>query len=521
MKLQQLIYRSPITRVVPADRNICAAAVCISLLLSLWASFSDGIINLDGILYVSVAERLAHGDLSGAAQLYNWFFYPLCIAGVSKVFGLAFDVSAYLLTALFSALLTYAFISCVRILGGTGKVLLWAAFVIVFHPVFMEARSEIIRDHGYWSFYLLSVLFFLRFYEKATLRNAFWWGINMVVATLFRIEGLLFLLMLPMVLLFQRGLPWSRRRSFFVKSYLVNLLLLLVIFVFKIADPSLNILEHGRLGDALFLGEKFYAALTGGLAGKAEILEKWVLFPYSEKYAMPALVMIPFMILADKLLGTMTLLYAGFLAWHPLRYVRSLKREFVPVLVWLVFLNFSLLIIFLFADYFIQKRFVFPLGMILLLPLPFILDRHFEIWKAAKQNSFKTSWLVYLFVFILLLQSLDGLVTVPGHSKYFIKDAGLWLKDNIPAQASLYTNNPKIYYYSGHMSGYWENRPARIKLSLELLKEKPWQDKTYIALWKTRHCIQTDNEISASIGSQPIKTFSNGRQEKVLIYTSR
>ncbi|MBN2808899.1 MAG: hypothetical protein JXR80_05335 [Deltaproteobacteria bacterium] len=521
MRLRNFICRDGFWNSGSTDNNICAAAVALSVLFSLWVSFYGGIINLDGILYVSVAERLAHGDLNGASRLYNWFFYSLCIAGVSKVSGLALETSAYLLTAFFSALLTCAFLACVRVLGGDRKTLLWAAFVIVLHPVFMSARSEIIRDHGYWSFYLFSILFFLRFYEKQTWCQALLWGGSMVLATLFRIEGLLFLLLLPTVFLFRGEFVWSRRISCFIRAHMVSLFLLLIVAVIKISDPSFDLLQHGRLGDAFVWGEKLYFAFTGGLAGKAAVLEKLVLNPYSEKYAMPVLVMIPFMILAHKLVLTLTPLYTCLLAWHPLRSARFLNRVQVPVLVWLALLNVVMLIAILFADYFMPRRFVFPLGLILLLPLPFILNRHFTRWSAAKRNSVKIGWLIYPVFMVLLLQSLDGLVTMPGSSSSYIKDAGLWLKQNISAQATLYSNNPKIYYYSGHMAGYWENRPARIDLSSELLEKKPWQSKAYIALWSSHHSARRADDVTSAVGSQPIKTFRNSRNDAVLIYAAR
>ncbi len=520
MKRNSIVFRWLAGKTVPADNKIYVSAICISTLLSLWVSFTGGIVNFDGILYLSVAEHLAQGDFVAASKLYNWFFYSLLIAGVSKLTTLSLETSAYLLTAFFSAFLTYAFLGCVRLLGGTKQVLLWAALVIIIHPVFMEARSEILRDHGYWSFYLLSVLFFLRFYENPVWCYAFWWGISMVVASLFRIEGLLFLTLLPTILLFKRGVPWSIRAYHFGQAHVLNILLILLVIVFNIYDPQEHLLDQGRLGDPFILWQKFHAVLSGSLAGKKEVLEK-LLLPYSDDYAMPVLMAIPFIILADKLLSTLTPMYAVALSWHPFRYAKSLRKNILPVLVWIVVLNFGMLIVLLFVDFFIQKRFVFPLGLIFLLPLPFIMNWYFERWKILQETSKKSRWFLYPVLITLLFYLADGLFTFPGYSQYFIKDAGLWLRHNIPAQASLYTNNPKIYYYSGHMTGYWERGIPRNKLSRELLQKAPWQDKEYVVLWANHKTKLAISEISAEIGSLPVKIFQNGRNDRVIIYATR
>ncbi|MEA3332542.1 MAG: phospholipid carrier-dependent glycosyltransferase, partial [Pseudomonadota bacterium] len=203
-------------------RDVCRAAVLLSFILSLWVSFTGGIVNLDGILYLNVADLLGKGDFSGAAELYGWFFYPLLIAGVHKISGFGLEMSAHLLTALFSALLTYAFLACVRELGGNRKILFLAAIIIIFHPVFMEFRAKIFRDHGYLAFYLLGVLCFLKFYGLPLWRYAFLWGLSMLVATLFRIEGLLFLSMLPTAIIFNKSFTLSKRLYHFARAHLVN-----------------------------------------------------------------------------------------------------------------------------------------------------------------------------------------------------------------------------------------------------------------------------------------------------------
>ncbi|MBN2706558.1 MAG: hypothetical protein JXR89_08970 [Deltaproteobacteria bacterium] len=504
----------------PAADSIFSVAVSSSFILSLWTSFTGGTINLDGILYISVAERLQQGNFSFAAELYSWFFYPLCIAGISRVSGLGLETAAFLLTACFSALLTYAFLACVRLFEDSERVLVWAALIIVFHPVLMEDRCEIIRDHGYWGFYLLAIFFVLRFSLSGRWRDVLgWWG-SMVLATMFRVEGLLFLFLLPLSLLWQRR-PWSQRWRFFAKAQLLNLVFFIsaMIFLSWTKNPGAQLLEWGRLGDILVLGEKFYIALNGGLAQKTEMLEK-VLYPYSQDYAGAVLLLIPLVIFLHKLLATLTPVYVGVFCCRPWRYLRRLNHDLLIVLIWTMLLNTLILLVFVFSEYYLQRRFAYPLGIVVLLLLPFVFDSYFLLWRGGEKVFPLKRCILYPAAVFLVLQSLGGFLHWPGNSDYFVKEAGLWLKDNLPAQTSLYSNNPKLYYYSGRMERYWEERPLRFEFSSALLQEKPWPDKAYIALWVSRHFPGTTAEISRDLERKPVKVFSNRRHDRVIIYAA-
>ena len=502
------------------NKKIFLAAICVTPLLSLWVFFTGGIINNDGILYMSIAERFAQGDFAGAAKLYNWNFYPLLIAELSRFTSLPLAVSAGLLTAFFSTLLTFAFLKCVLLLGGNRQVLLWAAVVIVLHPTFMESRSSILRDHGYWAFYLLAIYFFLNFYAKPIWSYAFLWGTSIMVACLFRVEGLLFLSLLPSVLLLRRGESLSLRVCRFAQSHIISILVMLLVVAFSVCDPHFSLLDKGRLDYPFSVGRDFYNLYTGGLAEKREVLATQII-PYAKSSAMSVLILIPFMILFKKLFSALTLMYVVPLCWKPFKYMLPpMRRKFFPVLIWLIALNCGMLLIFIFVSFLCQKRYVYPLALILLLLLPFILNGYFEKWKTLQINSSKIRWLKYPVIIIFLIYTYDGLLTIPGRSDYYIKDAGYWLRSNMPVQATIYTNYPKIYYYSRHMENYWSSGHPRDDLSYEFLQEAQvlWRGKKYVALWVTHRSDLTNREISEKIGATPDKIFQNGYNDRVLIY---
>ncbi|MEE8262090.1 MAG: hypothetical protein V3R83_06450, partial [Gammaproteobacteria bacterium] len=184
--------------------DIRVLAVLVSIILSAWAVFLDDVINNDGILYLQIAELLDRGEWQAAFQLYKWPFYPFLISLVAKVPGLDYEYAAHLLNAALTALTVVCFISLVRELGGEKTTILAAAIVILLYPGANEYRSFIIKDTGYIAFYLLSLLYFFR-----SLRSPGWgqvvaWTSSILVAALFRIEGFVFVAMLPLLFYLDR-----------------------------------------------------------------------------------------------------------------------------------------------------------------------------------------------------------------------------------------------------------------------------------------------------------------------------
>lgn len=496
-----------------SDRRLLVVAGLLTAATSLWVSLTAASINLDGIFYVSIAECLQKGDWDAATRLYNWCFYPWLLARFASFSGFSLEISAHILTACFAVLQTMFFVGCVFCLGGRGRVLLWAALLITFHSAFLQKRGEIIRDHGYWAFYLGALFFFLRFYRWNLWRDALAWGLMMVMALLFRVEGLLFLLLLPPLLLVAGPFGWRARWLRFGQANIV--LILVAAGLLLLSDtgllPSALV---GRLGDGLELGGRFLSLAHGALAARAEILRNQVLTPYSGDFDWAVVLLIPWLILGYKIVVAAGYLVCAILLWvFVCRPRLVLDRSSLPVIFWLATLNFFLLLLFVYVEYFLQKRFVYPLLLLLLLLLPFwieeLLRQPLTTWRR------RSGWLLLL---IFFLQAGDGMLAWPPQAAY-LRNAGQWLAQEMPAAASLYTNNPKIYYYSRHMQGYWgETRPERVKLNRRMLAERPWRGSDWVALWVGHGCEIPDQRIAAVLGGQPVKTFNDSRQDRIMVY---
>jgi energy-coupling factor transporter transmembrane protein EcfT len=492
----------------------------LSFLLSIWAVYTQDAINNDGIVYVGAAERLLRDDWTGAYALYNWPFYPWLIAKVSESFNnLGLEASAQLLDAAFTALLATTFVSFIQELGGDRKTQFIAAFVILFQPYLNEFRAEIFRDHGYWAFYLLAVLFFVRFFRHPNWGSGFVWGFTMVLASLFRIEGVVLLLLLPSIIWLRPEISLKARSKQFLLAHSVTLLMGLGLLIWVALDSNFRDLA-GRLYEPLprFTWTDIGSAFTSRLESQADRLASAILNRYSEEYALSAVMMILLVIIVDQLIKTLSPLYTLLPLLPGLRSYFQPPSGLRMLFVWLALLNFVIVFAFAVHFFFLASRHIVPLMLIALLVIPFILTGIHNRWQLRHQNPLSRPWLVGVLVAVLVYMSLDGLVSVGGASKVYIRDAGHWLADHVPTQARLYTNDRKLVYYSGRPID-WRQRPTWPIIE-PLLERRFWENYDYLALAMSRKTPHISAQLNKSLGP-PVAIFKNRKKDSVLIYQVR
>ncbi len=502
------------TRSIAVD--IRTPTVFLSLLLSAWTVYTTDTINNDGVLYLSAAEQLLTGDWSGAYGFYKWLFFPWLIAIVSQISGLGLEASAHVLDAFLSALMAFTFVTLVRDFGGDRKTLVIAAFVILFHPYLNESRAEIIRDHGYWALYLVAVFFFIRFYHHPQWPYAAAWGATMAFATLFRIEGIALLLLLPSILWTRTGLSMRERYRDFWQAHAISGLLVIFFFVWWVSQTDFSVDRLGRLSEPIARLGAFWEELTTGLPVKAERLREAILNRYSEDFALTAVFATLLSILLDKMVRALTPLYTG------LFFLRRFRTHFHPpkgtisLLIWLSFLNAVIASVFLVPTFFLSGRFIVPLILTLLLVIPFMLASVHDHWQARHTQPLRNKWIYPLTLGLLIFMTGDGLLSLGGASKAYLKEAGLWMRAQIPTEARLYTNSRKLDYYAGRpidpydMKG-WRGNEA-------FLHNRSWKPYDYIALWNTHRTPHIQQQLAKIPSLELIKQFENREKDAVLIY---
>jgi hypothetical protein len=434
--------------------DIAALAILVSLLLTLWLITTTDKINPDGALYIDAAKRLLAGDPSAAYRLYPWPFFPACIAVSSYATGLQPESAALLLNAMLGALLSFSFVAVVQALGGDRRTLFFAAFVILTFPYLNEKRAEIIRDIGYWSFYLLGLLLFLRYFRVPSWQRALGWGSVALLATAFRIEGLAVLALLPSVLLWRRDSNLAQRLRATAMAYGAPAAAVAAILIALLASPELKHFS-GRLFEPLTWLSQLWEALSHGLDERASLLRLHVFRPTLGAYALHAGdSAYPFLlagiagIIIFKLAATLTPLYSALLLVPRFRSHLSLDGAAKSTLAGLVAINLAILLVYVTQTYFLSSRFACALALTLLIPVPFALASVHDHWSRVRGSPLHRQWGYLLFAAALLTMALSGVITT-SPSKSYVKEAGEWLRDNLPQDAALFTNVMLIDYYDG------------------------------------------------------------------------
>jgi len=502
---------------IAARLGIRGVAVVVSLVLSAWCLYRDPVINHDGILYMRAAEAILAGGWRSGLAIYPWPLYAWLVALLHQATGLALEPAAHLLDFALQALAVWAFISVVKELGGDRRTMVLAALVILVHPPFNEYRSFVVRDFGYWALYLFALRWFVRYFKAPGIAAAIGWGVSMVLATLFRIEGLIILLLAPLALLFRREPPFAARWGQLAKLQVVAIALLVVLAGWSLVGTPIE--QAGRLTEPMQWLQHLWEQLAGGFRQKAAALAQAVLNQYSSSYAMAGVLALLLVIFLGKTIGALTPLYA-LLALH------AWRGRLIPapagtgrVLAWLVLVQTAILVGFLVNNFFLTGRHAVAWALTVMPVVPFSLAALYDRWRRRAADGRTTRWVFPAVCVVLFVMVVDGLWSF-GPSKSYLREAGLWVNARTSPAAKVHSNNPIVAFYVGGRGEDWK-RGFTWEETAALLKGKSWGEYDYVAVAVDRRHAERAAVLESGLGRAPVARFANRRGDQVLVFSTR
>jgi hypothetical protein len=499
-------------RYLPKDVRLYAALG--SLVLSAWCLFLDNVINNDAVLYLRAAELLANGAWQAAITLYKWPLYSLLIAAVHIITGLSFDHAAYVLNAALTALTVVVFVSLVGEVGGNRRVVIASIFVVLFYAGLNKYRPMVIRDHGYLAFYLWSLFLYVKNMKNPKLATTLGWVATMTIAALFRLEAFVLLAALVLFHSWRRVTSLSRKLALIVISAIGAFLLLSALAWWLFGGVELSG-TNGFLGAWRSLLHTFSQATTETLSAKVEVIAGLDPDKYSRYFAYAVLLAALVILLVWNVMSTLTPLYTA-LTGHAL-YRRLLFPEpgAKAVWLWMIAVNLGVLMAILLVRLFLTGRFPLAVSLTLMLAVPFSLAALYDHWQSSRTKAGRRPWL-FAVVCVLFLLTAAQQLSRPTHKNH-LKQAGLWLRAHAPAQATLFSNDAVLWYYSQRRIGEryqgidWDQ-------TLGLVKSKARLQYDYLALrLRERHSID-EALLIQTIGSEPIVRFANRYNDQVLVF---
>lgn len=489
-------------------------AILASLLLSFWLGYSESVINPDAICYLLSAETLGTSGLKAAMQLCGqakWPFYSILIYGFAKLAHCSYLFSAYFLDALFSALSVFIFIRIVKELGATRSVLWLAAGVILLSHEFNSVREYIIRDHGFWAFYLLSLFYLLRFFHKPHWLTALSWSGSLIIATLFRIEGAFFLLALPFIMLFFTPYTLLQRIKYFFLLNIPAIIMMAALGSWLLFQPQETLAKFGRVSEVTTQIQQGWYIMTARYEATRNAMVQHVLLAESSSDANLVLFLVLVTWYVVSVLGNVSWVYAALVVTAWLKKARPFTLGATCVLGGYLIVNVIITFGFLLERLFLSKRYLIALSLILMLWVPFALSYLWKKRESVKHRLFL--WLASLFIFV---SALGGIIDF-GHSKAYIHEAGDWIAEHVPKNAKLYANDYQLMYYSKHFGPkLFEQPPGEARL--EGIDNEGWKQYDYLALRLSKKNEDKVEAILAKLPLKPVQVFTNKRGDKVAIY---
>lgn len=438
---------------------ILALVVCCRVL-----TIQHGWITNDSILYFEMARHFALADFDAAFAVegFSWGLYPGLIALVHVISGIGLQASANVLIISFFMLLVLGLMRLVRIAGGNELMQSYAVLLLLGSGYIVgDILPMASRDLGYWAVMIHAINQLILFYQHGRWRYALSWQLLAILAMLFRIEGAVHLLVLPLVGFFITSSISSNRMRIFMPYSLLIMGAVLSPLVLVFTQISLN--DLGRVKE-LFTGlNDIQLNVRQNLIQRVEVMRSDVIGEPFEEYAWFSFLLSYFSIITLKCLGV-----AG---WAPTFLVLAEKRwtrkSIEPVAYHVLF--FWLLVSWLIGCLITFKVNLLSARYVALFGLVLIVFASFALYRLLHQSAAisLTKKLLLGLSTVIVLMGFIGNVKSKHESFYYEIDAVNYVTQRIhPGQQVLYTSAKQRFYagvpFDKRLDYSWEELQERI-----------------------------------------------------------
>jgi hypothetical protein len=441
-------------------------------LLSAWLIALDPLVNRDAIIYLRTAEIFLHDGLAASQTKFDRPLLPILIAGVHWLTGLPLLYAGLLITTLSYVLLSVGFVATVHTLGGDRRVQWLAALLILSHPMLNANRSAIVRDPTYWALSILALREVLLYLRHRRYRHVLRWFACIVLATLFRFEGLFYALLVPLSLL---SLRYLDRRLYHAGRFLLPVVVSAALFVGAAALFSPDSTTSDRI---LFPSIARYVERLWEFPGHFAALSEntaQAMLAFTARDDVTTAVLAGFAaVLALNIIRALTWPYLAVMLWGAAqRMFAPLRYDDSAVIIRHGLIALLYLCLFMLINQFVLERYTKQLVVFVMLFLPFALD--------AMLAPGQKRWPRMLVITLLAVMCLDTLHT-GEYRKAYIRDATYWVTENTPEQTSITSNEKYIGYFSERDFDWAAATRQGYKLEELLADENSWRNADYLVV---------------------------------------
>lgn len=482
------------------DRRPYLLVFLVSVLLSLWSAYAQFIPNPDAMLYLRAAEYFSVGRWAEAVEVYRWPFYSLVIALAMKLTGAEALLAAQSVNLLLDGATAVVFVAIVRRLAGHERlgIVFWAALFILLNPKLMQLRPVIIRDHGFIALFL-TVIYLVVVDQQA--RSLWIKGgicVAIALASLFRLEAAFLLLLVPAFYIYVRSSKTAAR--VLILAVLVACLMLIPGFsLWRALEAYSKGMPGGYWGTWLAQMQLLFRDV------QATGLQLERILPAGRNVGGLAIAGIILAITLDALLRALTIPIAvlSALAYWPRLVMPELAGK---VVAWFAGWQIPLLLTFAVFSLFVDWRYAMAFSLMASIPAVFTLDAVAQDFATC----FRAKVLLAMAVATVLVPSA---LAFPRYSKFgYLRDAGVWIRDQVPPAAKIVTNDGRIAYYSDRRYDH----DITVRPTALLGQSLTGADYVFVHVERVGQAIGSNMEHARLVG-----TFSGSSGGQVLAYRLR
>jgi len=495
---------------------IYGLTLALSLILFFAHAATNDILNDDGINYIYAAHALSEGLLD-EAEIYRpeVHFYRQIVV-ISTLSGLDLYPSAHLLSLFWQILLAGGFIAIVRCFDTSIPSQLIALAVFFSMASLNHLRPDIIRGFGFWALQLWAIWAGLNFLKHKAWRFALLWLGFSVASILYRAEGIVYLLLIPLFTLFSAYFTGQLTTKTQLKIVGIILFTGAIAWLFLSPETKHSSSETYRPTQSvsfsaadklqnefttLKLAAKNFDQLKDDIA--TLMPNKW-----AERSVNDLLIGgFIFHLLVTLLKTTNTPLMILSL------YRGDIKRPFLrgpqyTLLASYILMGILIGLMSVYNKYFLSTRYIMLTAILLAVPVTFMLSRSYSHFSASQQVP-KRLWR-YALCCLPLLACIYPLAN-QNDGKLYIRDAGQWVKTHIDDSKKVYFDEQKVAFYTAN---YANNSFKKRYDELEDLIHAGYQ----YAVLHDRKAAGKQNPFQQRLQKQRIATFENNQGRSVNVY---
>lgn len=429
-----------------------------------------GWVNVDSLIYFESARLFSIGEWKQAVTLFNWPLYSLLISTVHQLTKLDIQTSAQILDILFFTITTFSFTKLIQLAGGNKLTILCGAFLLFSSSYIVgNVLPMLLRDQGFWALFLSSLFFFIKFYRTQKIAYALLWQSAAIIAMLFRIEAITFLVCLPIVLLFKCEHSLKEKFKQLTIINIIPIISLLLIIVALITIPSVTLSDFGRLQEVVTIFPRMMTDIAHMFIKKAHIMGEQVLGYYFSDYGLMGVILTLFGILTLKIINIISWPVIGIYSLSRFNQLTRLQMSPDAKKVFYTTAAIALLnaIIIIAQVFVLSNRYIISLGFISLIFAAFCLA---SLLRALRTQSTNSLWRKVLLIIILLILGFSFIKNLlPKKEGYnFEQEAVTYIKRlNIPNSKVFFVTSKSTFYaganYEHRRSDHWQHTKNAIE----------------------------------------------------------